>query len=80
MTRMIFTPIIISSIILTSLTRQNRERPFESAFENGQVFDNGLYVDPNFGHLLTEFVPIIDTNGKTVGMVGADLSADEYSG
>lgn len=49
---------------------------FEAAFDNGQTYDNGLYEDPNFGYLLTEFAPIIDSNGKTVGMVGADLSAD----
>ena len=49
---------------------------FEKAFEDGQIFDNGIYVDPTYGHLLTVFVPVLDSNDKTVAMVGVDLSAD----
>ncbi|MDF3003015.1 MAG: methyl-accepting chemotaxis protein signaling domain protein [Bacillota bacterium] len=50
---------------------------FEAAVENGQVFNNGLYQDPNFGYMLTVFTPMLDSKGKTVGMVGVDLDADD---
>ena len=49
---------------------------FVKAFTTGQIFDNGLYVDPTFGHLLTVFVPVLDSNDKTAAMIGVDLSAD----
>ncbi len=52
-------------------------REFEEAFDSGKVFNNGLYQDPNFGYLLTVFSPILDSKGKTVGMVGVDLNADD---
>lgn len=50
---------------------------FEEAYKKGQIFDNGLYNDPEFGYLLTVFAPILDTKGKTVGMIGVDLNADD---
>lgn len=50
---------------------------FEEAYGQGQIFDNGLYHDPGFGYLLTVFAPILDSKGKTVGMVGADLNAED---
>jgi len=49
---------------------------FEAAFESGQNYDNGMYQDPEFGYLMTMFVPVFDSSGKTVAMVGIDLSAD----
>lgn len=51
-------------------------KAFEKAFEDGRTFDNGLYQDPDFGYLLTVFAPIVDENGKTIGMIGSDLSAE----
>jgi methyl-accepting chemotaxis protein len=50
---------------------------FVAAFENGKVYDNGMYQDPNFGYLMTVFVPVLDSNGKTAAMIGVDLSADD---
>lgn len=50
---------------------------FEAAVENSQVFNNGLYQDPNFGYMLTVFTPVLDSGGQTVGMVGVDLDADD---
>ena len=52
-------------------------KAFEAAIENGEVYNNGLYQDPNFGYMLTVFSPIVDSRGNTVGMVGADLDADD---
>ncbi len=49
---------------------------FVTAFENGQEYDNGLYQDPEFGYLMTTFVPLKDASGKTTAMIGVDLSAD----
>lgn len=49
---------------------------FEAAFDNGKNYDNGMYQDPEFGYLMTLFVPVLDSSGKTVAMVGIDLSAD----
>ncbi len=50
---------------------------FVTAFENGKVYDNGMYQDPNFGYLMTVFVPVLDSNGKAAAMIGVDLSADD---
>ena len=50
---------------------------FVEAFNNGEYFDNGMYVDPTFGHLMTMFVPVLDSSGKTAVMIGVDLSADD---
>ncbi len=49
---------------------------FEEAFDSGRNYDNGMYQDPEFGYLMTMFVPVLDSSGKTVAMVGIDLSAD----
>ena len=48
---------------------------FEDAFNSGKTYNNGMYVDPDYGYLLTEFVPVLDSNGKTAAMVGVDLKA-----
>lgn len=50
---------------------------FEAAFENGEFFDNGLYQDPEFGYLLTVFVPVVDSKGNTAAMIGVDMNADD---
>jgi len=50
---------------------------FEAAFESGESYDNGMYQDPDFGYLMTMFVPVLDSNGKTAAMIGVDLSADD---
>ena len=50
---------------------------FMAAFENGQPYDNGMYEDPDYGHLMTVFFPVIDSNGKTAAMIGVDLNADD---
>lgn len=52
-------------------------KAFEAAFDSGQYFDNGMYHDPEFGYLMTMFVPVFDSNGKTAAMIGVDLSADD---
>jgi len=49
---------------------------FEAAFESSENYDLGMWEDPFFGYLLTMFVPVCDSAGKTVAMVGVDLSAD----
>ena len=50
---------------------------FENAFDSGQLYNNGLYKDPEYGYLLTVFVPVLDSNGKAAAMIGVDLSADD---
>jgi methyl-accepting chemotaxis protein len=50
---------------------------FIAAFENGQIYDNGMYEDPDFGYLMTVFIPVSDSNGKTAAMIGVDMSADD---
>lgn len=50
---------------------------FEAAFENGEFFDNGLYQDPDYGYLLTVFVPVIDSQGNTAAMIGVDMDASD---
>ncbi len=50
---------------------------FEAAFESGESYDNGMYQDPEFGYLMTMFVPVLDSKGKTAAMIGVDLSADD---
>jgi methyl-accepting chemotaxis protein len=50
---------------------------FVAAFENGQPYNNGMYVDPNFGYLMTMFVPVLDSSGNPVAMIGVDLNADD---
>lgn len=50
---------------------------FQAAFEQGEVYNYGLYEDPDFGYLMTVFIPISDANGKTVAMVGVDLDAND---
>ena len=52
-------------------------KAFETAFSNGEFFDNGMYMDPDFGYLMTVFVPIFDSKGSTVAMIGVDMSADD---
>lgn len=48
---------------------------FDTAYENGEYFDNGLYQDPEFGYLLTVFVPVVDSQGNTAVMIGVDMNA-----
>jgi len=50
---------------------------FMAAFENGETYVVGMYEDPDFGRLMTICVPIKGVDGKTVGMVGVDLNADD---
>ena len=50
---------------------------FVKAFETGKVYDNGMYQDPNFGRLMTVFIPVFDSAGKPAAMIGVDLSADD---
>lgn len=50
---------------------------FEAAFEKGEVYNYGLYENPDFGYLMTVFIPIPDAKGKTVAMVGVDLDAND---
>jgi len=50
---------------------------FVEAFNSGQLFDNGMYQDPDFGYLMTVFIPVLDSNGKTAAMIGVDMSADD---
>jgi methyl-accepting chemotaxis protein len=49
---------------------------FVKAYKNGKIYDNGMYQDPDFGYLMTVFVPVLDSNGKTAAMIGVDMSAD----
>lgn len=56
---------------------QEESEAFEAAFEQGESYDNGMYQDPEFGYLMTMFVPVLDSNGKTAAMIGVDLSADD---
>ncbi len=50
---------------------------FVAAYENGQIYDNGMYQDPDFGYLMTVFIPVSDSSGKTAAMIGVDMSADD---
>jgi len=36
-----------------------------------------MYTDPDYGYLMTEFTPILDSQGNTVGMIGVDFSAND---
>jgi methyl-accepting chemotaxis protein len=50
---------------------------FENAFEKGIFYDSGMFHDPDFGYLMTVYVPVIDSTGKTGAMIGVDLNADD---
>ncbi|MEI8217002.1 MAG: HAMP domain-containing protein, partial [Eubacteriales bacterium] len=50
---------------------------FTSAYKSGTVYEGGIYDSGEFGMLLTGYAPIFDSSGNTVGMVGADLNADD---
>ena len=50
---------------------------FEAAYENGTVYNNGMYQDPLFGYLMTVFVPVLDSAGNTAAMVGVDMVAQD---
>ncbi len=56
---------------------KEKAKAFEEAYNNGEIYDNGVYRDPEFGYMLTIFEPIKDANGNTVGMVGVDINADD---
>ena len=50
---------------------------FAAAFENGEQYNLGMYVDPVCGYLMTVFTPVLDSSGNTAVMIGVDLSADD---
>ncbi|HML37118.1 MAG TPA: methyl-accepting chemotaxis protein [Bacillota bacterium] len=49
---------------------------FEVAFDSGEIYNDGMSQDQEFGYLMSMFVPVIDSNGKTVAMIGVDMDAD----
>jgi methyl-accepting chemotaxis protein len=55
----------------------NEIKAFEKAYGSGQMFNKGLHREAELGYLLTVFTPILDENGKSIGIIGTDLSADD---
>ena len=58
-------------------TDEAKFEAFQEAVSSGKSFNNGMYVDPDYGYLLTQFVPVLDSGGKTAAMVGVDLRASD---
>lgn len=50
---------------------------FEAAFNSGKIYNDGMSQDKEFGYLMSMFVPVLDSNGKTAAMIGVDLDADD---
>lgn len=48
------------------------------AFEHETIYAGKEFEGNQYGKLLNSYAPIHDTNGEVVGMVGVDISADQY--
>lgn len=46
-------------------------------YKNGSVNNNLTETDGDYGHLASGYAPVKDSTGKTVAVVGADLSMDQ---
>lgn len=50
---------------------------FNEAFSSGENFVMKMAEDGDFGYLLTVFIPIMDTAGQTIAMLGLDIDAND---
>ena len=56
---------------------ENEIAGFNEAFISGENFVMKMAEDGDFGYLLTVFIPIMDSAGQTVAMLGLDIDANE---
>lgn len=55
----------------------SEKEPFIEAYNNGQVYDVGTFHHPEFGNITIKFAPVSDSEGKTAGMVGVIMNAND---
>ncbi len=46
-------------------------------YDNGADTVSGIYQPGGYGHMVSGYSPIFDNQGKVIGIVGADIDADE---
>jgi methyl-accepting chemotaxis protein len=56
---------------------ENEIAGFNEAFTSGENFVMKMAEDGDFGYLLTVFIPIMDSAGQTVAMLGLDIDAND---
>jgi len=56
---------------------ESKSIPFTESYNDGKPYNVGIVSDPTYGHIMVVFVPIPDSNGRTVGMLGVTMKAND---
>lgn len=49
------------------------------AYQNNRYTTTDIYLSDGYGYLVSGFAPVTDSSGKTIGVIGVDISVDEVN-